>query len=90
VERIDNYSPRILIENFDKSLIEQQNATLDFYVATQARQQQNFTRVEARLKVTGRVVRHFQPWTEDGIRAGRDPLKLTWGVCIKETGILVK
>jgi hypothetical protein len=37
-----------------------------------------------------REYEHFEKWAEAEEKKGRNPLELTWGNCVRETGILVR
>jgi hypothetical protein len=83
-----SYDPERLIKDSVGNIIEEKDAPFDFKVAEMARSGENLHRASTWHTRKTRQVAHFQEWMAKQIEAGRPLRELTWGNCIKETGIL--
>lgn len=77
-----------LVKDLDGNIIEHGAATLKFAEAELTRSSQHTARVTNWNTRKGQQVIHFKAWTDAQLARGRDPKQLTWGNCVRETGVL--
>lgn len=83
------HEPHQILMSADGShAIEKEHATVDHFITKQEKREENLKR-QAKVVDYGRAeLAHFQRWQNEQIASGRPTLDLTWGNCIRETGIL--
>lgn len=83
------YDPKALMQGRDpEQVIEREFAPTDFWDAKIERQTQNIDKAVASRDVTFKERDHFVKWAQAQQLAGRPALELTFGNCIRETGVL--
>jgi len=83
-----SYNPMRLIKDDDGNIIEEEHATVSFKVAELARASANANRIVMWNNRKAQQLRHFQRWATTEAAKDRKAAELTWGNCIRETGVL--
>jgi hypothetical protein len=82
------YNPLRLIKGPDNTIIEEERATLPFMMADLARSTENARRAMIWNNRKVQQAQHLQQWTDQQRELGRPAADLTWGNCVRETGLL--
>jgi len=82
------YNPQRLIKDSDGNIVEEDRATLPFILAELSRSSEHVRRASLWNSRKARKAEHFQKWVAGELNRGRTAIDLTWGNCIRETGVL--
>jgi hypothetical protein len=82
------YDPQRLVKDNQGNIIEEEHATIPFKMAELARSVENAGRIATWNNRKTKQMMHFQTWVSAEMMKGRSPLELTWGNCVRETGVL--
>jgi hypothetical protein len=82
------YNPLRLIKGPDNTIIEEERATLPFMLADLVRSTENARRAMVWNSRKAQQAQHFQKWAREQADAGRPDTEITWGNCVRETGLL--
>jgi hypothetical protein len=84
------YEPHRLISDEAGNVVENQHAKTWHKVAEARRAQEAALAAGERARQARREADCLDEWTDGQLQRGRDPLALTWGVCVVETGLLIE
>lgn len=79
---------RLIVSADGKTVIENNLATLVYKRAERDRAAENVRRAEVHLRRKTWEAEHYADWLQSEAVLGRDVLDLSWGACVRETGIL--
>jgi hypothetical protein len=82
------YNPLRLIKDAAGQIIEEERATLPFMLAELTRSTVNARRAMVWNSRKAQQAQHFQKWISEQERRGRPVTDITWGNCVRETGLL--
>jgi hypothetical protein len=83
-----SYDPERLVKNNTGDIIEWDRAPLSFLMADLSRSSVNLSRVTKWNNRKVQQVTLFQTWIEEQRAKGRKEVELTWGNCVRATGML--
>jgi hypothetical protein len=86
--RLVDYDPYRLVLGPRNRVIVHHLATLEYKEEERNRATLNRQRAEDKEARKAREVHVFARWSSEQLMNGRNPLELTWGNCVHETGIL--
>jgi hypothetical protein len=81
------FEPHRIIADDGGNLIHNEDATSPFKDAESGRALADLTAAAVRANRERREAEHFTRWVNAQQLAGRHPRELTWGACVRETGL---
>jgi len=81
------FEPQRLLADNDGNLIPNEHARIKYKAAEAGRAQADVSKAASRATREQTESSHFAIWADEQYGAGRNPAEITWGSCVRETGL---